>query len=127
MLLEVGGPRRILRQLVRALRNEEALSPEELKKEIRYLWGHRHRMLYAQLKARGLPIASGAMESAIKQLSAQRLRQPGMKWTRLGADAVLTVRAAQKSQSLRGTVHRRHHALQRTVRRKYTTENAMAG
>jgi hypothetical protein len=127
MLMEPQGPKSILRALTQMLReNEQVVNPGELRKEIRYLFTHRHRMDYARLKTQGLPVASGAMESAIKQLCAQRLRQSGMKWTRKGADAVLRIRAARMSKSLQGTIVRRHDALQERVRSSYNADVPIA-
>ncbi len=118
MLLEPGGPKRIIRRLIAALRKpEQVADAKTLHTEMLYLFGHRHRMPYHALKAQGLPVGSGAMESGIKQLSTRRLRQPGMKWSRAGADAVLRVRAAHLSGSLRATTDRRHRALHAATQR----------
>jgi len=121
MLLQEAGPRNVLHELIRAhrqLRREAGTAGanrtnyDELRKEIRYLFGHRHRMPYAALKARGLPVGSGAMESGIKQTTIARLRQPGMKWTRGGADAVLAIRSAILTGTYKDTIERKHAALQ---------------
>jgi hypothetical protein len=111
----------VLRALLKALRDGEAMDREALLKEIRYLYGHRHRMSYSRIKQQGLPVGSGIMESSIKQLSTHRLRQAGMKWTKPGADAMLRVRAASKSGSLIGTIHRRRTSLTTTTHSRYAT------
>jgi hypothetical protein len=109
MLLEPGGPARIMRKLLSALKQPKNVAdPAVLRSEVGYLFGHRHRMKYYMLKKRGLPVGSGAMESAIKQLNTQRLRLPGMKWTREGADAILRLRAAHLSGAFSQIVQRRH-------------------
>jgi hypothetical protein len=125
-LLKPGGITRVLRDLLGALRNPERVADADaLRIEVGYFLTHRHRMRYYDLKERGLPIGSGAMESGIKQLTASRLRQPGMKWTRAGADAVLHVRAAHLSGSLRLTTTRRHRDLQQRAQERYSPRAAM--
>jgi len=105
-LIEQNGPRTILKAICGVLRSGRAANPEQLRIEMRYLWRHRHRMKYHACLAQGLPIGSGAMESTIKQLSTQRLRYAGMKWTRSNADLMVHLRAAVLSKSLHLTVQR---------------------
>ena len=45
-----------------------------------YFAGHRRRMRYAQFKAMGLPIGSGAIEGTCKNLIKGRLDGVGMRW-----------------------------------------------
>ena len=61
-----------------------------------YFRKHRHRMRYAALVERGLPIGSGVVEAACKTLVAQRLKLSGMRWGR-GAQAILTARGWDQS------------------------------
>ena len=61
-----------------------------------YFRKHRHRMKYASLAERGLPIGSGVVEAACKTLVAQRLKLSGMRWGR-GAQAILTARGWDQS------------------------------
>lgn len=127
MLAEQGGVRAVLRELLKALGEPKQVADvRELQTEVRYLLAHRHRMRYHYLKSRGLPIGSGAMESAIKQLATARLRMPGMKWSRQGADAVLRVRSAHMSNSLRITTARRHATLQKAAMDRYSAPVALA-
>ena len=58
-----------------------------------YFRRNRHRMRYADTKARHLPIGSGVVEAACKTLVTQRLKRSGMRWRRAGGQAVLTLRA----------------------------------
>ena len=62
-----------------------------------YYYEHQHRMDYASYRARGLQIGSGSAESACKQLVTARLKQAGMIWDAIGAEAVAAVRAWLKS------------------------------
>jgi len=109
-LLAKGGVHRVLRALLAGLRSGEAKDERALRVEIAYLWRHRHRMRYHWLQQGGWPVGSGAMESAIKQVMTARLRGPGMKWTREGADAVITLRAAHHSGELDRTNRKQHRA-----------------
>lgn len=105
-LLNKDGPLRILQALSRYLRKGRPKDPAGLRRELEYLSTHRRRMPYYQLHEQGLPVGSGAMESAIKQVAVARLRMPGMKWTTRGADGMLTLRAAALSNSLHLTLNR---------------------
>ena len=57
------------------------------------------RMDYAVFGAMRFPIGSGVTEAACKTLVKQRLCGSGMKWTRSGAQTVLTLRALLLSTS----------------------------
>jgi hypothetical protein len=106
LLMQPSGVRTVLRQLCRRLRSGGCADTHELQTQIRYLWKNRRRMHYDRLLDQRLPIGSGVMESAIKQTTTQRLRQPGMKWTRDTAALIMRLRASFLSGSLELTVHR---------------------
>ena len=67
-------------------------APPEVKQAVAYLWKNRRRMHYAAYRKAGLPISSGAVESAAKTLVQQRMKQSGMRWSRDGAQAMLARR-----------------------------------
>lgn len=126
-LQEKRGVSRVIRDLLEALRKPENVAdPRALRTELRYLLGHRHRMRYQQFMSLNLPIGSGAMESAIKQMTTARLRMPGMKWTREGADAILRLRGAKMSNTLCLTTGRRHDTLQKAAKECYQRQTAKA-
>ncbi len=50
-------------------------------------------MQYQDFREQGYPIGSGTVESGIKQFKA-RLTGAGMRWSRNGAQRMLTIRAA---------------------------------
>lgn len=52
------------------------------------------RMRYSQFRRHGLPVGSGAVESAAKHLVQQRLKRAGMRWSDCGARAILHLRCA---------------------------------
>lgn len=58
-----------------------------------YLYKNRDRMRYDRYLAEGLPIASGAVEGACKNLVKDRMERSGMRWKIPTAEAVLKLRA----------------------------------
>ena len=60
--------------------------------EVHYFETNRHRMRCAEFRAQGYPIGSGTVESACKRVIGARLKQAGMRWTKMGAQAVLSLR-----------------------------------
>ncbi|MGQ9854718.1 MAG: ISKra4 family transposase [Candidatus Oleimicrobiaceae bacterium] len=93
-LMEEGvGP---ILDALRALSPPEGAA-KEVRKAIDYFSEHRERMRYPEFIERGLPIGSGAVESACKTVIGQREKGPGMRWTRGGAQAVATLRAIHRS------------------------------
>lgn len=64
-----------------------------------YFTHNLERMNYAVFRAMALPIGSGVTEAACKTLVKLRLCGSGMKWTRSGAQTVITLRALLLSTS----------------------------
>lgn len=64
---------------------------------IKYFRIHRDRMRYKDFIARGLPIGSGPVESAAKNIVQARLKRSGMRWSRDGGQHVLDLRTFLKS------------------------------
>ncbi|MEK7862949.1 MAG: ISKra4 family transposase, partial [Chloroflexota bacterium] len=62
-----------------------------------YLYRNRHRMRYHEYLRDGLPIASGAVEGACRNLIKDRMERSGMRWTIATAEALVKVRAAYLS------------------------------
>ena len=59
-----------------------------------YLYRNRSRMRYHEYLAEGLPIASGAVEGACRNLIKDRMERSGMRWTIRMAEAMVQLRAA---------------------------------
>jgi hypothetical protein len=85
-------------QVVTALR---ALNPdgeearECVRQNIGYFEYHSERMRYERYRLAGYPLGSGAVEGGgCKHLVGDRLKQAGMRWSRPGAQAILSLRAA---------------------------------
>lgn len=68
-----------------------------LDRELEYFRKHRQRMAYARVKELGLPIGSGAIESAVRRVVNLRLKGPGIFWERESAEAMLMLRAYHKA------------------------------
>lgn len=65
--------------------------------KINYFLKRRHLMDYAALRAQKLPIGSGGMESAIRQVVNLRLKGAGVFWLKEHAEAMLMLRAFFKA------------------------------
>jgi hypothetical protein len=59
----------------------------------RYLSGNAGRMRYEEYLRKGYPIASGVIEGACRSYVKDRMERSGMRWTRVGAQAMLDVRS----------------------------------
>jgi hypothetical protein len=62
-----------------------------------YFTNNAERMAYPLFRLDGLPIGSGAIESAADHLVQRRLKRAGMRWSEPGADAILALRARLRS------------------------------
>ncbi|MEW6746443.1 MAG: ISKra4 family transposase [Planctomycetota bacterium] len=63
----------------------------------RYFYRNRQRMRYQEYLRNGLPIASGSVEGACKNLIKDRMERSGIRWTPAMAEAMLRLRAAYLS------------------------------
>lgn len=62
-----------------------------------YLYRNRSRMKYHLYLEQGLPIASGSVEGACKNLIKDRMERSGMRWTQRTAEAMVKMRATYLS------------------------------
>ncbi|MDF1556493.1 MAG: ISKra4 family transposase [Deferrisomatales bacterium] len=78
-----------------------------------YFRANRSRMRYDQYLAQGLPIASGTVEGACKNLVEDRMERSGMRWQIPGAEAVLKLRAIYLGRDMQQywTFHKRQEQL----------------
>lgn len=53
------------------------------------------RMRYDEYRAKGIPLASGVVESACKHVVGSRLKGPGMRWDEEGAECILHLRSLE--------------------------------
>ena len=71
-----------------------------LLKVITYFENNRDRMRYNEYLALGLPIASGPVEGACKNLLKDRMERSGMRWTQAMAEAIVRLRSLYLSGDL---------------------------
>lgn len=90
------GASAVLAALAELVANDE-LATDEVRKATAYFTEHAARMDYPRFLARQFPIGSGAVESACKTLVEARQKGAGMRWSRTGAQAIVTLRALHRS------------------------------
>jgi hypothetical protein len=83
-----AGP---VRRLLDQAEPPDAAAAEALRLERGYFATNAGRMEYPAYRARGLPIGSGAVESAAKHLVQARMKRAGMRWSEPGAQALLAL------------------------------------
>lgn len=71
---------------------------EVLRLERGYFTTNAERMNYPALRLDGLPLGSGAIESAADHLVQRRMKRAGMRWSDTGGDAMLALRARLRSR-----------------------------
>jgi hypothetical protein len=82
-------------KLIRAARYRRSITKNnpDIDSEIKYLQRNRNKMNYFQLRKDNLPIGSGVVEAACKNLIGARMKKSGMRWTIDGGQTVLTLRS----------------------------------
>ena len=89
----------VIEELVK-LRASDVVSAgqrHELQGQINYFKSNRGRMDYRRYREQRLPIGSGTVESACKNVVGARLKGSGMIWSQPGAQGMLQLRATVKS------------------------------
>ncbi len=71
---------------------------EVLRGTAAYYYKNKSRMRYNEYLAQGLPIASGSVEGACKNLIKDRMERSGMRWSSDGAEAMVKMRAVYLSR-----------------------------
>ena len=101
LLKEEGGWGRVMRSIakMKEIYKIKKSKVPEFNKAIKYLRNHRRLMKYAEKQARGLPIGSGVVESACKQIVSERMKLSGMRWKHAGIQDILTLRSILLSQT----------------------------
>lgn len=93
--------------LLGLLAETEAATPEAaeaLRLGRGYVAANAARMDYPTYRARGLPVGSGAVESAARHLVQVRLKRAGMRWGEAGAQAILALCADRATEQARTRV-----------------------
>ncbi len=102
--LQRGWPGLVVRE-VEALGAARG-QPEALGQPLGYLVKHLEagRLAYGQFRRRGLPLGSGAVESAIRRVVNLRLKGPSLMWLAENAEGALVLRAAALTGRWEGTL-----------------------
>jgi len=98
--LKTAGPKQLLEEL-------EGLSGQEWNKDagktlsnlVTYVTDHYARMAYPSFINRGFPIASGAIESANRQVIGDRCKRAGMRWSHRALQRLISLRAGLLSDN----------------------------
>ena len=102
MWLLQGEAAKVLENLKRNARDAaiQAAAMKPITTCLRYLRGVRDYIAYDLAIAAGLPIATGVIEGACRYLVKDRMERTGARWSLLGAEAVLRLRALRASGDL---------------------------
>ena len=76
----------------------------KLRKQIAFFQQHAHRMRYPEFRKAGLPIGSGAVESAIRRVVNLRMKGPGTFWAPENAQRMLFIRCQLLSGRWKGFI-----------------------
>ena len=96
--LKEQGPGPV-RQALQALRPRGHNQTEIVRQASDYFTVNKARMDYPAYAACGLPLGSGIVESSCRLVSGLRVKQPGMRWSLSGVQAILSLRALHLSQT----------------------------
>jgi len=94
--VKLGKVKRVLAEIKEAAESEylPESARQTLENLIVYLETHSEHMCYDKLRALGLPIGSGMVESTCKWLIQQRFKGVGMRWSEEGFNKLLHLRLA---------------------------------
>jgi hypothetical protein len=82
--------------------------PKALEQPLGYLSKHAEagHLAYGKFRRQGLPLGSGAIESAVRRVINLRLKGPGLMWQEENAEAALVLRAAAVTERWEETLAR---------------------
>jgi hypothetical protein len=83
---------------LRAAKGPTAEARAVLRVERGYFAKNAERMAYPSSRLDGLPLGSGAIESAADHVVQRRMKRAGMRWSAAGGDAILALRARLRSR-----------------------------
>jgi hypothetical protein len=88
----------VLEELLRTAEGKwDADQRQTLKREAAYFRNHKSRLDYPKDKQYGIPLGSGAMESACSQIQG-RFKRPGQFWTKSGERNLLALELARRNR-----------------------------
>jgi hypothetical protein len=93
-----GKVQKVIDQLRKIMRDTDKQSTlKSLLDAIKYFEDNKERMHYDRYRKLKLPIGSGTVESACKNVIGGRLKSGGMTWSPSGADGMLQIRSSVES------------------------------
>ena len=92
-LLKQGEVEAVIKQIRSLCRG----GSKAMRTELNYFIKHKAHMAYDKLKALGLPIGSGAIESAIRRVLNLRIKGPAIYWKEESAEAIILLRSYFKA------------------------------
>jgi hypothetical protein len=91
-LLWDGRTRELLNALHQHRKRYRGPKRQALDDLIRYILTNEDQMRYDVFRSKGYDIGSGAVEAACKHVVGKRLKQSGMRWSRVGSSTTLALR-----------------------------------
>lgn len=80
-------------EAIEGLALDNPAQAQALNSEAGYFRNNKRRMQYQEFQEEGYPVGSGTVESGCKQLVGKRMKGPGMRWSRSGAENILVLRS----------------------------------
>lgn len=72
----------------------------QIQKSITYFTNHIHKMDYKKFIEKGYPVSSALVESACGHLVKERMEQSGMRWSTIGAQNIMDLRAIKLNEDV---------------------------
>ena len=73
---------------------------DQIQKSINYFSNHKHKMDYKTFIEKGYPVSSALVESACGHLVKERMEQSGMRWSSIGAQNIMDLRAVKLNEDM---------------------------
>lgn len=96
-LLKAGRPEEVAAEITCAASSRRGDARTALANHAAYFHDNADRMRYDRLRADGLPIGTGVVESAIRRVVNLRMKGPGIFWSEENAERMLLLRSRLKA------------------------------
>ncbi len=84
-------------RVIRAIEGLVTKSERKKGTVVKYWTRNRHRLAYKDFRDRGLPLGSGAVESAVRRVINMRVKSPGTFWREDHVEGIIHLRAHSKA------------------------------
>ena len=89
---------KVLKSKARLSKNKK----DQIQKSITYFSNHKHKMDYKTFIEKGYPVSSALVESTCGHLVKERMEQSGMRWSSIGAQNIMDLRAVKLNEDVEG-------------------------